>query len=572
MPIYFMKRKKWFICGIFLFLFFLFFSFSLIANPFESSYEKPVFSLLPNVSTVALYIPQPNIVIKEIKDFLPWQKIQKSTSWKEFTKTVFFKEQYNQIPWEMIEHFRDMLHNKYNGIGEKLLQEFLTQELALVEYFYPKSLLYEYAAITRISYKFRVLYGLLNFLPSQLGMVNISKERGTYCFRFFNQSAIYVKKYHDILIMANSLYLVQEIQKNINHTSSITFDLNSHNQVYCYMKPTEYEPEEITDNIDCVYANFKLHSGNIASDIQIKPKEDTDWLKLYFSNKFRLDQYPKDTFLATQLNIPWLKLWQDLLSDTRYRPEDVLYKKFGVRIPQEYQNFIQDNLIPHLGEDVSFSISSIDFNKEKIDVFDPYPAFSLMIRCEKTEEVFNNIKELIEKINEQLNLDASQNPNFNKNEKLTISYNEEYAGCPIIRIKFPDFSGGAIRPSIAIFDSSLVITTHTAFIKSLYDCQDGAEEYWNTNAYNKARKLLSGSALCYLETKGMLENMSKLEKKLETWAEWYRGQYRYDRQLSTFFTSWKEIFYLCKSLPLYVSMQTNRKNNALNINISIQFE
>ena len=567
-----MKRKKWFIYGVCLFLFFLFFSFSFVANPFESSYKKPVFSLLPNVSTVALYIPQPNIVIKEIKDFLPWQNIQKSTSWKEFTKTVFFKEQYNQIPWEMIEHFQDMIHNKYNGIGEKILQEFLTQELALVEYFYPKSLLYEYAAITRISYKIKILYGLLGFFPSQIGMINISKEKGTYCFRILNQSAIYIKKYHDILIIANSLYLVQEIQKNINDTSSITFDLNSHSHAYCYAKPTEYDAKEITDNIDCVYANFNLHSGNIVSDVQIKPKNNTQWIKTYFSNKFRLDNYPKDTFLATQLNIPWFKLWQDLVSDTRYKPEDIIYKKFGVRIPEEYQNFIQDNIIPYLGEDVGFCVSSIDFNKENIQAFDPYPACSLIIRCEKPEDIFNNIKELIEKINEQINLEASKNPNFNKNEKLTISYNEEYEGCPIIRIKFPDFSGGAIRPSIAIFNSSLIITSHTAFIKSLYDCQLGIEEYWNTNGYNKARKLLSGSALCYLETKGMLENMSKLEAKLEKWAEWYRGLYRYDRQLSTFLIAWKEVFNFVKSLPLNVSIQTNRKNNALNVNVSLQFE
>lgn len=569
-----MKRKKWYILGVLLILLFLF--FSLIANPFESSYKKPIFSLLPNISTVALYIPQPNVVIKEVKEFLPWGKIQQSTSWKAFSKTIFFKEQYNQIPWEMIQHFQDMLHNKYNGIGEKMLQELLTQELALVEFFYPKSFLYEYAGITRINYKIKILYGLLKFLPSQLGMFNITKEGNTYCFRFFPQNAIYIQKYHDILIIANSLYLMQEIQKNINNDSSIAFDLNSHGQIYCYAKPTEYEPKEIKENIDYAYVNLTLHQGNISSNIQIKPKSNTQWLKSYFSNKFKLDQYPKDTFLATQMNIPWINLWKDFLEKNRYSYENLLYKIFPDNADEEsiiIENFIQDNILSYLGEDVSFTVSSIDFDKEKIKVFDPYPAFSLMIRSENPEEAFNNIKQLIEKITEQININARKNPNFKETEeKLTISYNEVYEGCPIIRLKFPDFSGGAIRPSIAVFNSSLVITTHTAFIKSLYDCQYGNEEYWDSNSYKKARKSLSGSSLCYLETKGMNENISKLEKKLQNWADSYREKYRYDRVIYTLCNSWKEIFYLFQSLPFNVSMQTNRKDNSLNVNISLQIE
>jgi len=550
------------VCILFLFIF--------IANPLERSYAEPLSSLLPNEITCAAYIPNPSAIEKNIYALLPWQQIQNLSSWKELQTTPQYQYIYSKIPWNDLQRIQDLLQNKYNGYGEKFLRKSLMQELACSIHVLPKTQTLEFVAMTRVSYIMKMIYGCLKFLPKQLGNVEITKENNFYQLKLPHYQ-LFFQQYRDVFIVTNSQYMMLQVQKGIfENQNPLSIPPVDKEHIYIVYQQSEnnilnFHPDVhdfLEKNIKSIALDVSLAFHKIEVQVQASTKNNPKWLTEYFTDYFTFHDYPHGSYATAHASIPWQKLWKN------ENIVNLVQNNFGNTLDQiqnvTYQDdFIYNEILSHFHQETSIVINNTNFEKENIEVFDPYPCVSLLVRCQEPHQILGKIQNLEKRLLEE-------NVNRHKNqEQITFLSVEEYAGQPILRIKFPDISGGAIRPGFGIIDDYLIFTSHIAFIKSMHDRKDDLEGGWEADPYYRnARKNVQGAALAYVDTRGFNKTLQNLDEKLTKWSKEYQETTR-NRNLKKFLSHREKYTNFLKSFILRGITQVQKQDQTLNLQTSL---
>jgi len=124
----------------------------------------------------------------------------------------------------------------------------------------------------------------------------------------------------------------------------------------------------------------------------------------------------------------------------------------------QIQDIGKDWLERFLDQPIALAISQTDFAQENLQPSDPYPNISLIIPS-KVPKLMPEVKKLLYIIQEAV-LEPSQRG------KADFLMEEPYGQYTFVRIKFPDVTGGAIRPGIGFIQENLLLTTHIAFLKN----------------------------------------------------------------------------------------------------------
>jgi len=170
----------------------------------------------------------------------------------------------------------------------------------------------------------------------------------------------------------------------------------------------------------------------------------------------------------------------------------------------------------YLEEKMAIVFSSIDFVKENLDPFEPYPAISLFFPTPNPPELFENIEGDLKRLQDIIIREEL----CSKESEFSLFRTKKYAGHTYLQIKFPDTSGGAIQPAIGYCGPYVVFTTHSSFLKELIDVNDGIGTSLSlTPIFSRTMAPLpsSHSLQLYLDSYQTIHTLQTLRSEIWRW-------------------------------------------------------
>ncbi len=500
------KLKKFFVgLGISLLILFLLFCI-FIANPFESDYPDSLFSLVSEDWDFAINIPNPKTLPQHFQSLPKWSKVFTNPSWPQLIQTQTFKDIQTAI---LDAEKQRRKFEKDSGITlETVLEHTLEKEILFagkakfynverLERFNPEKNV-DVLFATRISFLIRVLYGIIDCLPSSLqNKVGIySTPEGFLEIRDRHQSSFIWRK-QDVFFFTNQKRVLTNVEKIISGTISKNLTSNYPSLSSKTSKPKvdivgivsaksivqSIKDEKLTEN--AIKNNIPINNiplENVIFSIKMEPQkfniqfditctsEFANETQEYLSATKQPKLWPENLVGYTSTSISWQKAWQSLKKSIspQFRPN---FDKCMLELNRYYQttDFAEEWLKKNLETEVLLTIGKTNFAKEKVTPYDLYPNINIIIPIVHKDKVLSELSEFLIKLTPIiLGKEAVENG-------MSLFTQEKYARKDYLRIKWPDNTGGAIRPIIGVVSDYLVISTHEGFFKDWLDAIDFIE-------------------------------------------------------------------------------------------------
>ncbi|NUM35684.1 MAG: hypothetical protein HUU50_14145 [Candidatus Brocadiae bacterium] len=519
----------------FLFLLFLFFSF-FIFNPFEGNYRENLLSLVSVGSDIAFHSSNPKSFAEKSMVLLSWKELENTKKWKTFSQSLLYQDFIKKIQYKKLMAERNRIIQEHNIDPLSALEEILGKEIAISLSFSKEKEAMDFAILSKVSWKAKLIYSIVAFLPNSLQeKVNITAREGILSYKITPKESLYFFRYKDVLAVSNSPVFLEQMEKTRKNEIPGILQKSVHLQYKLKEKKGDiilyadarslldyaknnllYMPKNIEEELKGMqYIIGEIQSSKGKLDLiltsAIESIRAKSW-KEYFSStsKETMSILPASTFIQSSFSIPWSNLAKNYheFLPTQYKKNALVYEQI---LNQHYKSnsFISNMLSNYLEQESIVCFSNTDFIKENLSPLDPYPAISLMIKVKNAEKLLSLLEESIEKVIQE-SLDKSL-----KEEKIEFLIKQSYAGQQYFRIKFPDVSGGAIHPTIGTIGNYLVITTHAAFFKSILDVRDQIEKSLEQKQNFKNFPIQQGNSIHLLwDTQGMLHAVQGIQKQI----------------------------------------------------------
>lgn len=468
----FPRLKKFFkvslitILVLFLLLFILCSIF--VVNPLESDYAQPLPSLLAPSWQAIVVIPNPGKFTEQSQQFIPWQQLQQHPQWKNFSETNLYKKATEE--WQKIQTQQQQFQQRTGRKPGAILQHIIGREVVFAarqQTTGEPSFLFA----TRVSFLAKVAYCLIPYLPEQVRKkANIQWNATTQITTITLQrngqmQTLFLLRERDVILVSNQEQALAQTQQVLSGT------------VEGLMTHAPRLQKSIEKNKAHIIGYFHSDKASLLAELEIKPKEaklSLDGVLQQLPENFLMDNwfrggrpatnYPEHLASYTTFSIPWHQIWQSrhenwpdqwLQFITPYT--NYLDQRYGSR------DFVAQWIQKNLQDEVLISIQRTDFDREGATPYSKYPNIALIIPTNSPDTLLADIESIA---NEVVKNYVRQNPN---QQQIQFWFMEDYAAIPYIKIKFPDTTGGAIRPAIGVVGNDLVITTHTGFFKEWCD-------------------------------------------------------------------------------------------------------
>lgn len=461
---------------LFTLLFILFCYF--IANPFESDYNSPLASLFAPSWQTMVIVSQPKNLIEQTQNFISWQQLQQHPQWKNFEKTEFCRHMTSEI--ERIQNQQNEFQRKTGQKPISILDHLIGQEIVFAVQSDQKEPVFVFAG--RISFLAKSIYGCIPYIPEQVKQQNKiqwddTKQIATIALRNQNNKNIYIMRIRDVLLVSNQLQALQQTKQVLN------------GEVEDILTRIPRLQKAVQQTVPQIVGYWNSEQGTLVTRLTIKPKE----IKLFLDGSivqapknFRTDSWLQGGCPATSYSehltsyvtcsMPWYELWKSRHETfpSNWNEQISSYTDY-LNTRYNHADFIGNWIQTHLENRVLLSIQRTDFDREDIKPYAKYPNFALIIPIKPNNDILSELDNIG---NDLLENYLHQN---RQEEKIQFWFQDEYVGIHYLRIKFPDFTGGAIRPVISVVGNNLVITSHTRFFKEWCDLYNhGGVAYRNS--------------------------------------------------------------------------------------------
>lgn len=506
---------------------------ALIFNPLERDYAGPLLKLVPVDSDIAIYCPSTS----QVREKLAWitnQDLTSSRRYQEFTRSSL----YNRLLSDVLAE-REGIESDFgiDILDWKYLSQAIGKEVAIAVRSAPAKDRDDFLMLTRITWKCKLVDGVLPYLTGGevAEGVQLDLKEDLRSFKTPEWEG-YWTRHRDVLIfasdrdfMTDALALLQDSRGSLWEVAEVKRQLEAKRDILWYKANTadeDRQPDNREELLDGICPGTAFYTGTIAIR---KDKRDID---IALVGKFRATReqrkftpiewdtseiLSKNTIMYASFSIEPQKFWTDFKNC--WSPE--LKENIAPYLEKlDYHHgepdFIGKCCARYLKNDAAVALSSVDFVKENLQPFEPYPAFALIFKTPHAGEFFQVLEESLVRIK-----DIIVEREFASKSDFTFFVKEAHGECPYIRIKYPDKSGGAVKPAIGAWGPYLIITSHTGFFREFLDIADGyGSSLAQKSGYPQVRDLLRKPHIgnFYIDPEPTVASVRNLRKQC---FEWY---------------------------------------------------
>ncbi|WP_372370821.1 hypothetical protein [Candidatus Uabimicrobium sp. HlEnr_7] len=496
-----------------------------IANPFESAYNKNLVSLLPIESDSIAYIHDAKQLWSDVKDRFPFSEIKKTLAFRQFARTKEYR--LLKTAWKNAEKQQQQIDFQF--LQEKYLWKLIKGEIATSIRFKENKL--HFLSVARVDFLMRIAEGIAPYVipdhMSQKHVVNsVIKE-----IHLDKKNTLFIAFQSDVLFVSNNKDYLQESWRLVNKknssilSQSTTLKNRAHNKKTPLLLYSDNETlkkyisskivHKIQPLVDLKNIGHTLVSIKMQPNIVIEGITKINSISQYHEKIYQISPHlfrdeilPKKVYLKTQVPINidiWEKLY--LLLPRKIRKEADRRIRLLNR-SHRTASFVEDYIFKHIDQHLILTSSSIDYVKQDIDVFDPYPALCVFAPSSTAQEFYNYLKEMLQR-------------EVAKTKGKVKVFEDKYGNHTFLRIDIGNFdiTGGAVQPILTIFDNYIVFCSHISFFKDLVDIKDKIAPDWRqSNLYTFSKEVQSLSPLIKVEvaSSGIIKYIEDFQ---ELWAE-----------------------------------------------------